>query len=71
MAWKCGWSFPSGNLLCCVKVLHFTKSRQKIVRRKRIFVCMCLCVYVCSSGMSSSGFRVGGGGEARLKRGAL
>jgi len=26
MAWKCGWSFACGNLPCCMKVLHFTKS---------------------------------------------
>jgi len=27
MAWKCGWSFPCGNLPYYVKVLHFTKLR--------------------------------------------
>jgi len=27
MAWKFDWSFPCSNLPCCVKVLHFTKTR--------------------------------------------
>ena len=39
MAWMCGWSL-CGNLPC-VKVMH-VKSDWKILRRKRIIICMCV-----------------------------